>query len=108
MARVRLNSEMIRDWPSFHAEFGTTLGFPDFYGANMNAWIDCLSDLREDTGMVGIRLGPGEILELEIPGIKALRERVPELVDALLDCTAAVNQRYVADGQRPAVVLVPL
>lgn len=107
MARVRLNSDMIRDWRSFHAEFAATLGFPDFYGANMNAWIDCLSDLREDTGMVGVRLAPDEILELEIPDIEGLRVRAPELVEALIDCAASVNQRYLADGQRPAIALIP-
>ena len=30
----------IKDWDTFHHTFARTLGFPDFYGRNMNAWVD--------------------------------------------------------------------
>jgi hypothetical protein len=33
----------IADWESFHMTFAATLGFPGFYGRNMNAWIDSLT-----------------------------------------------------------------
>ncbi len=97
LPHIRLQTEAITDWPSFHAECRRALGFPDFYGANMNAWIDCMSCLEDDDGMVGIRLGPGELLLLEIPDSTALNARVPEIVNALVECTAFVNQQRYAE-----------
>jgi hypothetical protein len=41
--------------------FASTFGFPDFSRGNMNAWIDCMTDLSEDTGMTtvhGSETGP--------------------------------------------------
>ena len=103
LAHIRLQTEAITDWPSFHAECRRALGFPDFYGATMNAWIDCMSSLEDDDGMVGIRLGTGELLLLEIPNIAALNSRVPEIVDALVECTAFVNQQRYTE---PRIALV--
>ena len=103
MAHVRLNSGAITDWPSFHAECRRTLGFPDFYGANMDAWIDCMSSLDDNDDMVGIHLGPGEMLFLEVPDIEALNARVPEVVSALVECTGFLNgSRY----DEPRIALV--
>ena len=95
MAQVRLNSDVITDWPSFHAECQHALGFPDFYGANMDAWIDCMSSLQDEDGMIGVRLEPDELLLLEVPRVEDLRARLPEVVSALVECTAFVNrERY--------------
>ena len=97
MVRVRLNVEAITDWPSFHAECQRALGFPAFYAANMNAWVDCMSSLEEDDGMVGVRLRPGELLFLELPGVKALNGRAPEVIDALVESTGFVNRERYAE-----------
>lgn len=40
MATVRLPTERITDWESFHEVCREVFGFPDFYGMNMDAWID--------------------------------------------------------------------
>ncbi len=100
MARVRINTTAISDWPSFHAEFQRALGFPGFYGENMNAWIDCLSYLREEeaAGMADVML----------PDAERWRLQVPEIVAELWDCTAFVNRRYVDAGESPAIALVPV
>jgi hypothetical protein len=110
MARVRLNSAVITDWPTFHAECQRALGFPEFYGANLVAWIDCMSYLREEVaaGMAGVALSADEILALEIPDAESLRRRVPEIVEALWDCVAFVNRRYTDGGELAALSLVPL
>lgn len=110
MARVRINTTAISDWPSFHAEFQRALGFPGFYGENMNAWIDCLSYLREEeaAGMADVMLGREEILWVELPDAERWRLQVPEIVAALWDCTAFVNRRYVDAGESPAIALVPV
>ena len=109
MARIRLDTNAISDWPSFHEECRRALGFPDFYGANMDAWIDCLSYLRDPAaGMSAVALGPDEALEIEIPDAEVFRRRVPEIAAALWDCTAFVNRRYTSDDERAPLVLVPV
>ena len=35
---VKIPTEQITDWETFHTVFAEILGFPDFYGRNMNAW----------------------------------------------------------------------
>ena len=39
----------ITDWETFHDTFAQALGFPGFYGRNMDAWIDCLTSADEKT-----------------------------------------------------------
>lgn len=42
---VDIPAHEITDWDSFHDVFKRVFGFPDFYGRNMDAWIDCMTDL---------------------------------------------------------------
>jgi RNAse (barnase) inhibitor barstar len=106
MARVRLHSAPIADFDSFHEESRRVFGFPEFYGRNMNAWIDCMSSLREDDGMTSFVLDPHDLLHVEVPDAEALRERVPEVFAAFTDCTAYVNRRFTEMGALPAIALV--
>ena len=41
---VRIDGDRIVDWDTFHNVFTEAFGFPGFYGRNMNAWIDCLTN----------------------------------------------------------------
>jgi RNAse (barnase) inhibitor barstar len=101
-----LPTERITDWPSFHAVCARLFGFPAFYGNNMNAWIDCMSDLTEDAGMTAVRLRTGETLTLRVPGYEAFARVCPEVSAALLECTAFVNQRYMNAKQSTRISLV--
>ena len=42
------------DRSGVHDVFADTLGFPDVYGRNLDAWIDCLTERDEDDGMAAI------------------------------------------------------
>jgi hypothetical protein len=106
MATVRLDTSSISDWNSFHTTCRETFGFPDFYGRNMDAWIDCLAYLDEGDGMSRFHLGLGETLNIEITDTEPFKSRVPEIFDALVECTAFVNQRYLAAGKSPLLSLV--
>ena len=64
MTSVRLETAGIVDWESFHAVCAATFGFPDFYGRNLNAWIDCMTGL--DDGMTRFDLPTGEVLTIEV------------------------------------------
>jgi hypothetical protein len=107
MANIRLNAEFITGWESFHEAFRQAMGFPGFYGMNMDAWIDCMSYLDDpDAGMTRFNLDVTETLNIEIAEIKSLNVRCPEIVDALVECSAIVNKRYLVFGRPPALALV--
>jgi RNAse (barnase) inhibitor barstar len=106
MARVTLDTSRMADWASFHDECQRAFGFPEFYGRNMDAWIDCLSSLRDHPQMTRFMLAAGEKLEIEVPNAPVLDQRVPELMKALVECSAFVNLRYVELGEEPALALV--
>jgi len=106
MATVRLDASLIIDWNSFHTTCRETFGFPEFYGMNMNAWIDCLSYLDEGDGMSQFHLAPEETLNIEVAGTESFKSREPEIFDALVECTASVNQRYLDAGKSPLLALV--
>jgi len=42
---VAIPTDEIQYWPTFHDVFQRVMGFPSFYGRNMNAWIDCMTSL---------------------------------------------------------------
>lgn len=106
MASVQLDARKISDWHSFHAECQAVFGFPEFYGHNMDAWIDCLSDLREEDGMTSLVLQPDEVLQIEVLHADVLRRQAPKILEALEDCTAEVNERYEEFGEKPALSLL--
>jgi hypothetical protein len=106
MAKVTLDGERIHSWSSFHDECQREFGFPEFYGRNMNAWVDCLSYLRDEDGMSKFRLEPDEVLEIELSHTDLLRSLMPEILEDLEFCVAAINERYEDYGELPALKLV--
>lgn len=107
MPVVTLPTEQIRDHETFHTVCQHVLGFPHFYGRNMDAWIDCLSYLDEEAaGMSHFALTAEEHLTIELPGASALQERAPAVFRDLIECTAFVNERYVKRGRRAPIALV--
>jgi RNAse (barnase) inhibitor barstar len=72
-------AEAIQDWQSFHEMFKDILGFPEFYGRNMDAWIDCMRsiDAAED-GVSAVTVDPGEVLVLNVDDATDFRRRCPE------------------------------
>ena len=106
MTQVRLPTKLITDWQSFHEVCRETFGFPDFYGENMNAWIDCMSCLRDDDGMTRFALSEGEMLHIEIEATEDFKTRAPEIFDELIICAAFVNQRYLEVNEPPVLSLI--
>jgi RNAse (barnase) inhibitor barstar len=64
---VAIPVDRITDWPSFHDVFQGALGFPSFYGRNMDAWIDCMTsvDAAAD-GLTTVTVPPVGVLVLRI------------------------------------------
>lgn len=103
MASVVLDGAAMTDWAAFHAQSRQVFGFPDFYVASMDAWIDCLSYLRDEDGMSRIRLGADEVLQIDILHADAWRAAQPEMLDEVLYCIAGINDRYADYGEAPAL-----
>jgi len=82
---VEVPMSQIHDWGTFHDTFAQTLGFPDVYGRNMDAWIDCLTYADEDDGMRAITVGPEEVLTLQLEDCREFRTRCPEIYQVLID-----------------------
>ncbi len=97
----------IIDWQTFHDVFARTLGFPDFYGRNLDAWIDCMTsvDAPED-GMTTVCVNSGELLVMVIADPDDFRKRCPDQYDALIECTAFVNFRRTDIGEAPLLALL--
>jgi len=107
MANVTLPLARIIDWASFHSVSAEAFGFPDFYGHNNNAWIDCLSSLSDGDGMSKFALGESEHLFIHLPDFEAFQRQHVELANGFLDCTAAVNSGYISQGDIPRLALLP-
>jgi len=105
---VRIDAAEIVDWDSFHSVSVKSFGLPEFYGRNLDAWIDCLSDLRLDTRMTRFRLEAGQVLLIELVGAADLRRRLPDVFEGLIDAITTVNQRFREEGTGPALALMPL
>ncbi len=103
---VEIPAERIVDRETFHDVFADVLGFPDFYGRNMDAWIDCLESLDEPgDGMTKVHAPPDGILVLAIRNAKDFAVRCPELYLDLLECSAFVNHARIDLGQGPVLAL---
>src|SRR5690349_23134258 len=105
-AYVALKTGAIYDLPSFHAESQRALGFPAGYAATLEAWIECMATLRDPETRATPSVEPGEMLQLEIADFDELRERAPDVVDAIVVGVSAANRRYLDIGQAPAIALI--
>jgi RNAse (barnase) inhibitor barstar len=110
MVTVEIDLTGVKDMATFHAAFARAMGFPEFYGKNMNAWEDCMGDLSApgQPGMTKVEVPRGEDLLLVLQGAKDLRERAPEVFGELLDSTAHVNRVKVKIKGATRLLLLPL
>jgi hypothetical protein len=105
---VRVPTKEIEDRETFHNVFSRILGFPEFYGRNMDAWIDCVTSADDATaGMIapGLVAGPGDVLTLELEDAAGFAERCPAEYADLVACAALVNHRRIKVGERPILAL---
>lgn len=101
---LTIDCSRITDGQSFHEVFYTAMGFPEYYGRNMNAWIDCMTYLDDpDCAMTNIHVAPGQVLTLVLEGARELGKRCPEIYGDLIECAAFVNWRRL-EVSEPAVL----
>lgn len=104
---IAIPVDKINDWASFHDVFQRALGFPDFSGRNMDAWIDCMTSVDAPAdGLTTVTVPPGEVLVLRIYDPFDFRRRCPEQYHALIECSAFVNRRRTDVGDPPVLALL--
>ena len=97
----------IIDWTTFHDVFQKVLGFPNFYGRNMDAWIDCMTSVDAPAdGLTTVTIPPGDVLILRVDDPFDFRRRCPAQYDALIECSAFVNLRRTEVGEPPVLALL--
>lgn len=79
----------------FHDTFAKTMDFPNYYGRNMDAWIDCMGDRTEED----------KVIALQIENYKEFKEAAPKQWLDLIECAAFVNWRQTNHGGSPILAL---
>lgn len=93
---IAINFDCIKDWVSFHGEFAAVMGFPIFYGVNMNAWIDCMTYIDDPSaGMSKVLVRKGETLDIVLQNVGRTDGERSEILVALVECIGSVNQRFI-------------
>lgn len=91
---VRFKGAELSTREDFHNSFMTKLQFPDFYGRNMDAWIDCMDDMaRMPWPMSKVCVTSGGSLKIIIEESKLFRESV--MCASLIDCVKFINEKRV-------------
>ena len=106
MKLVLIDGRRVVDEPTFHSEFAKALGFPATYGRNLDAWVDCVSTMRDGSGrMTSLHLSANETLVLQVDHVGAFVTHAPKLFAALHDLAAFVNLRVSMEGKAPIIAL---
>ena len=95
MKKYRVDGNMLKDWERFHDFFANTFEFPGYYGRNMDAWNDCMSDYCYRNGPVSLHID--NATELKASNHKAF--------EALVECSAFINWRSTDKDGEPLIVL---
>ena len=103
MPIVRIDGRRLTDWESFHDTFAEGFGFPEFYGRNMNAWIDCMTSLDSpEDGLTTIHGTANDAVVLHITNASSIP---PDVFEGLNECAAFVNWRRIEQGDAAVLAL---
>ncbi|MDN7903162.1 barstar family protein [Burkholderia diffusa] len=98
--------EILRPRCTLKWVFSQIFGFPEFYGNNMDALIDCLGYLDQpEAAMTRLHVRPGQRLAIQLGAVISFRRRCPDLFEALQDACAFVNWRRTREHGAALVAL---
>ncbi len=101
--RITIDFRKISDISDLHDKLDDELGFPDFYGRNIHALIDCLQSMRfPEEGMSRVVLGNEEVLMLELINFSNANMVI---INSLLVAVETVNQRELDRGRKHSILL---
>lgn len=106
---VHIDARKLTDSAGLHAALSEAFGLPASYGKNLDALIDCLSDLdNPTTGMTKVHVFPGQTALLAISHFDETGKnaaKVKAQVHALNDVVAFVNFRRLEKKQPPLLAV---
>lgn len=106
MLLIKLDTRRITDWSTFHDLFAEAFGFPNSYGRNMSAWIDCMTCLDDpEAGLSTVHVSPGDMAVLELEHVDDFASRYPEQYATLIECASFVNWRRIQAGWTAVLAL---
>lgn|SRR6185312_4988605 len=100
---VVVDCSLISDWESLHDVFADALGFPEYYGRNSSAWIDCMTYPNEECSRVSV--AEGETFTVHLKSAQSLKDRAPQLLADVLEMSAFVNFRRIETGEPPILII---
>jgi hypothetical protein len=106
---IHIDARKLTDAAGLHAALTEALGFPATYGKNLDALIDCLSDLdKPATGMTKVHVFPGQTALLAVSHLDETGKnaaKVKAQVQTLNDVVAFVNFRRLESKQPPLLAV---
>ncbi len=106
MKKITIDTNKITNWETFHNIFKTIMGFPEFYGNNMDAWVDCMTSLRSpEDRMTTVTLDKEEILVIELTNVDDFKKSCFDQYQAILESSAFVNYRFSSKNLLPVIAL---
>jgi hypothetical protein len=74
---IELDFTDVQNLEDMHKELFQNFGFPDFYGRNFHAFIDCVSSLRHpEDGMTSFFLKDDEFLSIKVKSLASCSELI--------------------------------
>ena len=90
---------------SLNIKMKELLGFPDFYGMNWDAMIDCLSYMRQPSAvMSSVALNDDEALVIYCKNLSEASFDIAVFIDVI----RAVNEREINAGNSAQIFLCPI
>lgn len=106
MTIIRIDARRLTDTAGLHAAMSEAFGFPDFYGKNLDALVDCLTHLDDaKAGMTRVQVFPDEAALLVLDHLDGKNKQQAAQVKVLVDAVAFVNWRRLEKGQRAILAL---
>ena len=87
-----------------HKKLKHAFGFPNFYGANIHALIDCLGDIRyPEYGMSEVTVGKNEVLNLTIKNFPYENDII---MNVFFLAIKSVNEKSINRHETPSIHLI--
>jgi RNAse (barnase) inhibitor barstar len=101
---IRIDVRRLTDSAAMHAVLAEAFGLSDGYGKNLDALVDCLTDLdKPQTAMSRVQLFPGQVALLSLEHSDGAKQHAQ--MQSLLDAVAFVNWRRLEQGQPPVLAV---
>lgn len=102
---IDIDFSLIETLDDLHDILFEKFGFPDFYGRNINALIDCISSIRyPEEGMTSFFLNRDEFLLIRTRNMATSNENISTFLIRAIEC---LNEREQLTIKQDLVFLLP-